>query len=199
MPESIAFWIGVLSGVVVLFSSYLYWRDILRGNTTPNRASFLVWTVLGVIIFASSFAGGARETLFVPGILTVSTIVTLVLSIKHGEGGWDVVDRIALCGAAVGITLWAVTGSADLALLWALASDTFAASPTIKKSWQRPQSEDRIAWTTSFAGNAISIFAATQCDVAHLAQPIWWTVLTATITLPLWLYRDRQSLQQVES
>lgn len=198
MPEHLARIAGWIAGLIALTSCVFYLVAILRRQTTPNRASFVVWSVLGVVITASYYAGGARETTWVPLVLTISPIVVLILSIWYGEGGWEPHDRRCLLGAALGLVLWAVTGSPGLALVWTLLVDFYGAKPTIKKAWERPQSEDRVAWALNVAANVTNLFAVTRLDWRLLVVPLFWVVIGSTITVPLWLPRRRPELENLQ-
>ena len=40
---------GLIAGDLVILANIPYMRDILRGKTKPERASWLIWFTLGVI------------------------------------------------------------------------------------------------------------------------------------------------------
>ncbi len=49
--------IGKVAGVVAVLAFVPYIWSVLKGSTQPSRASWLIWSVLGVSILADLFAG----------------------------------------------------------------------------------------------------------------------------------------------
>jgi len=56
---------GIAGGIVALAAFVPYIRAIIKGTTTPNRATWLIWTIIGCITAASYAAGGADQTIWV--------------------------------------------------------------------------------------------------------------------------------------
>ena len=61
--------LGLLSGVLSGGSYIPYLRDIFRHTTKPERASWLIWAVLGSIAFFSQLAEGATWSLWLTGLI----------------------------------------------------------------------------------------------------------------------------------
>lgn len=47
---------GYLSGVLALIAFFPYYRDIFRGKTKPERASWLIWGILDLVALFSQLA-----------------------------------------------------------------------------------------------------------------------------------------------
>ena len=54
---------GYISGILFILSVVPYVRSILKGNTKPQRMTWLIWTVLVFIAFFSQLAKGATWSL----------------------------------------------------------------------------------------------------------------------------------------
>ena len=54
---------GVLAGLLQLAASAPYIRDIVRGSTKPQRATWTIWTTLSFVVLASQWASGATWSL----------------------------------------------------------------------------------------------------------------------------------------
>ena len=50
--------LGVLAGVIGVADTVPYVRDIVRGTTRPHRGTWLIWSVLAVVVFLSSARTG---------------------------------------------------------------------------------------------------------------------------------------------
>lgn len=95
--------VGILSGLIALIDAIPYIRDIRRGRTRPQRATWLIWSVLGVAAFAAQAAGGANWSLVMIGTQAVLMTTTFILAIPNGVGGLRPIDlsMLALAGAGL--------------------------------------------------------------------------------------------------
>jgi hypothetical protein len=55
--------LGVLAGVVGIADTIPYVRDTIRGSTRPHRGTWLIWSVLAIVVFLSQRADGATWSL----------------------------------------------------------------------------------------------------------------------------------------
>ena len=51
--------LGVLAALVGVADTIPYLRDMLRGATRPNRGTWLIWSVLAIVVCLSQRADGA--------------------------------------------------------------------------------------------------------------------------------------------
>src|SRR5665213_1725997 len=119
MDQLFGYTAGILSAVCYI----PYFRDILLRKTKPERASWLIWMVLGVIAFFSQLNKGATDSLWLTGIQTIGVVITFLLSLKFGVGGFTKNDYIALLFAALGLVAWYVTKEAAFALYIVIGID----------------------------------------------------------------------------
>jgi hypothetical protein len=183
--------IGMIAGLIILAAYIPYIQGILAGKTRPNRASWFIWAVLGIIIAASYRLSGGIDSGWVPIGNVAGTIVIALLSIKHGQGGFTRLDLGCLLGAAAGLIAWSITNIPATALLIASAVDLLGYLPTIRKAYYEPWSEDRRAWTIFLFGYAINIFAISEWSLAIASYPVYQLALCA---LMVWLlvFRKRK-------
>src|SRR6478672_7145441 len=93
---------GLLAGVATVLAIVPYVRDVLRGTTRPHRGSWLIWTVLSIVVFASQLADGGTWSLIMVAAQTVLTGLVFVLSIWRGEGGVSRGDITIMAIAGLG-------------------------------------------------------------------------------------------------
>src|SRR5512134_3661769 len=98
--------IGKIAGALSFLAFVPYIASTLRGKTRPNRATWIIWTAVGVSLLTSYAAAGAKETLWLSVANLVAFVFVLILSVKYGEGGWTPFDAACLFGAAFGFLLW---------------------------------------------------------------------------------------------
>src|SRR3989344_3761392 len=126
---------GVIAGIIAFTAYIVYIISIFRCKTKPNRATWWIWTFMGLVVGLSYYASGAENTIWVPFVEFIGPLSIALLSIKYGEGGLDNrTDLICLFGAVFSVILWIIFNNPVIALVSSLAVDSFAIIPTIKKS-----------------------------------------------------------------
>lgn len=164
---------GYLSGILILLSFAPYIRDIFRGKTKPERASWLIWSILGSISFFSQFAKGASYSLFMTGAQTVGDLFIFLLAIKYGLGGLLKRDIIALTGAGAGLLFWYLTKEAAVALFIVIFIDAAGVILTIIKSYERPTTETVSSWVFTCLGGFFACIAVGSFNFILLAFPFY--------------------------
>ena len=79
--------LGVLAVLVGIADTIPYVRDTLRGATRPHRGTWLIWSVLAIVVCASQRADGATWSLLMAGAQGVLTSLVFFLAIGGGEPG----------------------------------------------------------------------------------------------------------------
>lgn len=174
--------VGVAAGVISLAGFVPYLASTFAGKTRPNRATWWIWTVVGTMLGASYYASGARASAWVALSYVVGPLVTAIVSLWRGEGGWSRFDRACIAGAAVSALLWWTSGSPLVALLINVLIDALGALPTIRKTWRDPSSENRLAWSLSLGGNALNLLAVEAWTFAQALYPVYLCVVGASVT-----------------
>ncbi len=181
---------GMVAGVISLAAFIPYIISILRGKTKPNRASWWIWTVVGLMLASSYSASGAKDTIWVAISYVIGPFITALLALKFGEGGWTRFDRACIGCAAMSGALWFIFDSPLLALFINITIDCAGALPTIRKTYKKPEDEDRIAWILFFLGNTLNLFAIEKWNFAIATYPIYLFIGCGIITF-LVLFRRR--------
>ncbi len=189
MPDITAI-AGRVAGILALAGGIPYIIAILRKQTKPNKATWWIWTVVGFTLGASYYSSGADHTIWVPVSYIIGPFVVAILSLKYGEGGWTRFDRICLLGAVISVALWWMSNSPLIALCINLFIDFMGALPTIRKSYYKPEGEDRSAWIIFLIGNTVNLFAVEKWTFAIAAYPIYMFVADCLI-VTLLLLRPR--------
>lgn len=168
---------GIVAGVIAFLAYIVYIVSIFKGESKPNRATWWIWSFMGLIIGISYFFSGAENTIWVPLVEFLGPLSIAILSIKYGEGGLDDrTDLICIAGAVISIVLWIIFDSPLIALITNLVVDSFALIPTIKKSFLRPEGEDFWAWFGTGVADSLNLFAAEKPSFAILLYPVYMLV-----------------------
>lgn len=183
---------GKLAGLLSLAAFIPYIVSTIKGKTKPNRATWWIWSGVGMMLGASYYASGAVNTIWVPISYVIGPLTTAIISIKYGEGGWAKFDRICVIGAAISAVLWWVFNSPLIALIINLIIDFLGALPTVKKAYLTPNSESKSAWVLFLAGNVVNLFAIERWVFAIASYPIYMFLGSGTIALLILIPRNKK-------
>jgi hypothetical protein len=149
----------LLAAAISLLGSFGYARDTVRGTTSPNRVTWLIWAVAPLI----AFAGQLDEHV---GLLVVSTFmfgfapaVVFLASFANRQAYWRF-DRLDLaCGALAIVTVvaWQLSGDGTVAVVLSVVVDGLAALPTVIKAWRAPATESTNVFVSGAVSNAIAL------------------------------------------
>ena len=168
---------GIVSAMLTIICLVPYVIDIFKLKTKPERASWLIWSVLGFIAFFSQLAKGATDSLWLTGAQTFVVLVVFLLSLKYGVGGLMKRDIIALIVAGMGIILWLLTKEAAVALFIVIAVDFAGSVLTMIKSYEDPGSETLITWVLSGTSGVFGALSVGGWNLILLSYPIYiWLI-----------------------
>jgi hypothetical protein len=174
--------LGLAAGVIGFIAFVPYIIGTLNRTTKPNKATWIVWSAVGLTIAASYYASGARTTAWVPVSYAIGMTIVAILSLRYGVEGWTNLDKCCLAGAGAGLTLWAITKNPVLAYYLTTAVDAMGFMPTIKKAWDKPEEEANLAWPIFVVANTLNLFAITQWNFTIALYPVYDIILSGVIT-----------------
>jgi len=164
---------GYLSAFVSFVGFPPYVSDIFKGDTKPERISWFIWFVLGLITFFSQLALGGHHSLWLPGEQTIVIGFIFFLSLWKGVGGFTKWDLAALLIAALGLVLWYFTKQPAVALIITLCIDAAGAVLTIRKTWQKPETETLFSWVCSLLAGVCAFIAVGGFQPLLLLYPLY--------------------------
>lgn len=182
---------GLASGLLYILAFFPYIRDILQLKTKPQRASWLIWSVLVSVAFFSQLAKGATDSLWVTGVGAIGVILVFFLSLKFGVGGLGKRDTVALAGAAAGLVLWYFTGEAATALFIVIGVNGIGVLLTVLKAYQDPGSETMVAWALGGIAGVFAMLAVGKIDLVLLSYPIYISLANFSVAAAIVLGRKR--------
>ncbi|HAE36498.1 MAG: hypothetical protein UR85_C0007G0007 [Candidatus Nomurabacteria bacterium GW2011_GWF2_35_66] len=174
---------GYLSGILMMLSVIPYARSILRGETKPQRMTWLIWTILILIAFFSQLAKGATWSLLLTAGDAIAILITFILSIKFGVGGFRKIDIISLFGAGFSLLLWYLTSEPAVALFLIILIDLIGVNLTVVKTWKNPETENWVAWAICGVGGLFGILSVGSFNLILLSYPLYICLANSTIAL----------------
>lgn len=191
---------GIASGVLSTFAYIPYIIDTAARRTRPQRASWLIWSVLGSIAFFSQVFEGASSSLWFAGVQVSGTIIVFVLSIWVGQGRYLSRSDHAILGAAsIGLLLWYMTDNAAYALAITISISLLGGVATVVKAYNDPDSETLITWVVSFVASLCAVLSVGRLDFTLLAYPLYLFTLYLAFIVAIVLGRVRQRAGAVDN
>lgn len=185
--------LGVLSAILSTVAFLPYITDTLSRRTQPQRASWLIWSVLGSIAFFSQSHEGATVSLLFAGVQVSFSIMIFCLSIWVGKGSFlQRTDYAILATAALGLVTWYFTNSAAYALAITISISLLGGVATISKAYRDPDSETIITWVLSLLASVCAILSVGKLDPVILAYPVYLFVLYLAFVTAILLGRAKR-------
>lgn len=173
---------GIVAGILSLVGYIPYVYAILKGETKPNKATWIIWTIVGGLLAFSYLAEQGLSSSWLPLGYFVGPLIVAVLSFWYGYSQWTRVDVICIAAAGISIIPWILSDNASLTLLINVFIDSVGAIPTLIKTYHEPETEDFNAWLIFFIANTIQLFAITTMNLAVI-YPIYLFLLAGSLVL----------------
>lgn len=164
--------IGISAAIILVFASFHYIADIVRGETKPQRMAWVIFTTLGTISFFGQLAEGATASLWFPLILMVQGYVILGLSLKYGVGGANTIDKISLVLSLAIFVVWWLTNSAALAIIFAVSINTIGKVLVAIKTYHKPYSEYLPTWILATIASVLTAISVGELNWILLLAPV---------------------------
>lgn len=167
--------LSVLAGLLYIVGFIPYIRSILRKETKPAKASWIIWASIDSTVFAGMYAEKAVNGQIVAVVIGVWIIA--VLALKYGIPGWTRIDKFCLGGAVLDIILWRIFENPILGIIIGLSLGSLGSIPTFTAAWSDPSRENRLAWTIYSISCVPAVISIPHWTLADAAQPINFLVL----------------------
>jgi hypothetical protein len=176
-------YIVLIGAAVQLVGIFVYIRATVRGETKPNRVTWLMWSVAPLIGSVAAFSDGVRWAALPVFMSGFAPLLVFIASFVNPKSFWKLEKFDYICGACsiLALVLWGITKEPLIAIIFSIASDGFAAVPTIIKSWKHPDSESVEAYTTGLFNSLTSFFALRTFGISELAFPIYLVLVNSSL------------------
>ncbi|HKK98396.1 MAG TPA: hypothetical protein VJ928_09450 [Marivita sp.] len=173
---------GAIAALLSVIAFVPYITNTLRGHTRPQRACWLIWSVLSIIsTFSLAYEGATASLGFSAAQAGCTTLVALI-AIVRGQGAFLTKSDVGvLCLAGSGILLWYATDSAAYALVIAIIIGFIGGLLTIQKTYWFPDTETMSTWVLSFIAAGFALVAVGQYDWVLLAYPAYLFLMYGAI------------------
>lgn len=177
---------GIASAVLSIYAFWPYIRDILNNRTRPERASWLIWSLLSAVSLLAQIYEGADGSLGFAAMQTAGTLIVCGLTFwKTTKLHFEQQDSQVLTATAVGIWLWGAMESAAYSLFVTISMSMMGGLLTMKKAFLDPKSETCTTWAAFFVSAGLALVAIGRIDWLLMAYPLYVMVLSGGIMLSM--------------
>ena len=186
--------LAVIAGLIATFSTVPYLIDIIRRKTKPNIVSWFTWTLLLAIATAAAFAAHEPRTALLTFGDTVCTLAVVILGLRYGIAKLSRFDFLCQAGAILGLVLWLIFNSPQIAIIFSLAIDFIVMMPTVRHSWLMPKEETWQTFAIGVFASALTLISLVHYSFSSLAFPVYLGITNALIALTIIYSRKRKGL-----
>jgi len=144
---------GAIAGLTALVAYSYYLKQAVRGQSTPNPSTWLIWFIAGVINTFTYFTvvgGNIYQSIFVIAV-TFSVLVILVYSLFKGRFTKIKSLEIIIFLMAIGIGIfWQVTANDRISNLLLQSIYVISYIPTVTGLIRGTGKEHYVSWLTAF-------------------------------------------------
>lgn len=182
--------LSIVAGLLFIAAFVPYIRAIVRGDTKPAKASWVIWASLDSITIAGMYSKDAVNGQILGAVLGAWTVA--VLAFRYGTPGWTLLDKFCLGGAVLGIVLWQVFSNPVLGIVTSLLVVFLGSIPTFTSAWKDPSKEDRTAWTIFWSSCVVAVVAIPSWTLQDASQPITFFVIESIMMYILYVRKEKQ-------
>ena len=175
----------IVAAVGSVLGALAYIRSMFRGDTKPNRVSWLMWGIAPLIAFSAALSNGvgwAALPVFMSGF---SPLLIFTASFFTKKAYWQHTSFDYVCGLLSGLALvlWWLTNEPNIAIVFAIASDALAGVPTLTKAWAHPKTESIWPYVIGVLGAAASFTAAITWTFSEYAFPAYLIIVNLSVLI----------------
>ena len=187
---------GIASFAIASGSAIPYLIGVWSGDFRPSLTSWILWTMIGLVMLLSyRSAGATRENIWM-GIVAFTNPLAVVLVRIYKGGAVEPptsLEWVAAGVCAIALFVWSrghrSPDHAKTALVASIVADVCAAIPTTLLAWSAPLSEQPIPWSLYVVAMVVGLFSITKRTWDQYALPVYGLLLGLSVAVPTIVYR----------
>jgi hypothetical protein len=166
-------------------ATYLF--RTLRGSIQPNRITWALWALAPLIAFGAEISEGVGLVALLTFMAGFGPLLIFLASFANKASYWRLGRFDWTCAALSALALigWAASGKADVAIILSISADLFAALPTLRKAYLRPDTESAVAFLAVGIGGVIATLSSPSISLRNAGFPIYIGCLGLTLAILL--------------
>lgn len=177
--------LGILGGVLGFSGNSIYFINVLKGKTKPQRVTWGIAFLLNIIFVCNQVASGATYSMILVFAFSLSAAAIFFLSIPKGVGGHSRLDLFVLACSLVGVVLWQLLNSPLASILANLFAAAISLIPTLKKAYLQPETETKIKWLLGSLAGLLGALSVGNLNYTVLLFPLFAFVAQGSVFIVL--------------
>lgn len=159
LPQFVVY-ISIITSVT---AGVFYVRNILRGHTKPNLASWLIWLLAPVVAGFVLISQGAGISAIPVFMAATSPLLVMVFALIKRNAFWELgmIEYVCLTLSFLALFSFFILKTGMWATIFAILADGIAFIPTYIKSWKEPNTETLSSYYSG-SFNAFLSFSTTN-------------------------------------
>lgn len=183
--------LSVFAGVLFIVGFIPYIRAILKRESKPSKASWIIWASLDTIILAGMIAEHSVNGQIIGAVIGAWTVAFLAM--KYGTPGWTKLDKFCLSSMILGIMFWKIFSNPVLGIVISSSVIFIGAVPTFISTWHDSNRENRTAWTIAWLSCVMTVIAIPfPLTLANTLQPATFFVVESVMMYLLYIRRAKR-------
>jgi hypothetical protein len=163
--------------IILAFVGYLpYFRDTIKGKTTPHIYTWFIWGLVTAIVFALQFSAGGGPGSWVSLAVVIISIIVFFLGLKNGKKDITKTDTLFFILSIVALLIWLVLKQPVISAVLVTIIDMLGFAPTIRKSWNKPYSETLFTYELGAFRHGLSFLALQHYNIITWLNPVSWII-----------------------
>ncbi|MEY3470786.1 MAG: hypothetical protein RLZZ223_136 [Candidatus Parcubacteria bacterium] len=188
MNDYLQYLVFVGAGIHII-GTFDYIKATVRGETKPNRITWLLWSISPLIGAFASIVSGFNLASISVFSLGIAPLLVFIASFVNKNAYWKLSKFDYTCGvfSALALILWVITDNPLIAIIFAIISDILAGIPTLIKIYKSPQTETITPYITGIISSFSSLFAIKLWVLTEISFPIY-LILIQSLHLSVFIY-----------
>ena len=184
--------LGLIATGLVFLGYIPYIKDIIKGKTKPHVYSWFLWCFVTLIAFALQVSDGAGAGSLVTLAAALMCIVVIGIGFFYkSKVEIKKIDTVFLILAVVALGLWLIAKQPVLSAILTTLIDLLGFAPTVRKSWNDPESETVSFYALNTTRFGLAIVALQKYSVLTALYPITWLAANGLFAIML-ILRKKQ-------
>lgn len=157
----------------------------LRGIAQPNKVTWFLWALTTLVAFAAEIQQGVGIQAWLTFSAGLIPLLVFVASFVNKRAYWRIrrLDVAAGLLSLIGIVIWLVTQTGDVAIAANIFASALAGFPTILKAYQYPETEHVRAYALGAAAGLLTLMTIQTWNFATYAFPASLVLIDGLIAL----------------
>ncbi|HZU65761.1 MAG TPA: hypothetical protein VFA09_00660 [Ktedonobacteraceae bacterium] len=173
----------ILGAIISSTGGITYVIATIKGRVKPNRVSFLLWSLAPLIAFVAELQQGVGIQSLMTFMVGFLPLTIFIASFVNKNARWKLTRFDLICGglSVIGLLLWYITSSGNVAIIFSILADALAALPTIVKAFNFPETESAIPFFTGMISAVITLLTIKVWNLANVGFPLYILIVSLLI------------------